>query len=79
MRTYFIVEREGEREREQKERGGGREKEGESETEKEGGERDVEYLLNCFFKGMTGALAPFSYLVFIMFKTSKLSFGKMTV
>jgi hypothetical protein len=27
-------------------------------------ERDVEYVQNCLFlKGMTGALAPFSYLV----------------
>ncbi len=27
-------------------------------------ERDVEYVQNCyFFKEMTGALAPFSYLV----------------
>jgi len=27
-------------------------------------ERDVEYVQNCLFlKGMTGTLAPFSYLV----------------
>ncbi len=45
-------EREREREREKEERG-------------EGG-RDVKYVHNChflFLKGMTGALAPFSYLV----------------
>jgi hypothetical protein len=46
-------EKEGEREIE---------KEGERESEKEG-ERARE-LLFLFLKGMTGALAPFSYLVF---------------
>jgi hypothetical protein len=55
-------EREGGRERE-RERGREGEREGERERgrEKEGeGERKREYL---FLKGMTGALAPFSYLV----------------
>ncbi len=46
-----------------------RKREGERETERERGrergrEGDVEYVQNyLFFKGMTGALAPFSYLV----------------
>jgi hypothetical protein len=65
-------EREGERERERE-----REKEGERERGREieregdrerGGERKRErerciIWLFCFLKGMTGALAPFSYLV----------------
>jgi hypothetical protein len=39
----------------------GKKREGEIESEKEGErERKKEYL---FLKGMTGALAPFSYLV----------------
>ncbi len=40
-----------------------REREGERERERE---RDVE-LLFLFLKGMTGALAPFSYLVLQIF------------
>ncbi len=50
--------REGERERiREKNREGGRKSER---------ERDVEYVQNCLFlKGMTGALAPFSYLLYI--------------
>ncbi len=44
----------------------GREGEREWEREKQGeGERDVEYVQHCLFlEGMTGALAPFSYLVY---------------
>jgi hypothetical protein len=53
-------EGEGERNREGE---GERNREGERERNREG-ERDVEYVQNCsFLKGMTGALAPFSYLV----------------
>ncbi len=65
--------RERNREREkQGERGTGRERnrEGERKREKQGGRergregRDVEYVQNCLFlKGLTGALAPFSFLV----------------
>jgi hypothetical protein len=59
-------ERGGERE---KERGRDRKRERERKREgvrKRGRERDEEYVQNCyfyFFKEMTGALAPFSYLV----------------
>ncbi len=62
MHTLFTGQRErkgGGREKE----GGGRERERERERErkKEGGrERERERI---FLKGMTGALAPFSYLV----------------
>ncbi len=63
--------REGERESAKE---GGRKREGERESAKEGGrkregERERERCRICpeliflFFKGMTGALAPFSYLV----------------
>ncbi len=49
------------------EREGDREEKREREREKEGereGERDVEYgCFNFILNGMTGALAPFSYLV----------------
>jgi hypothetical protein len=42
------------------------EKEGGRESEKEGGrERERESI--CYLKGMTGALAPFSHLVFDSF------------
>ncbi len=55
--------REGEREWEI----GGRERDKEREREWEiGGEREREIdkeMLNCYLKGMKGALAPFSYLV----------------
>ncbi len=72
-------EREKEKEREREiEREGGRERKRERERERERGregervrkrerERDVEYANKCYFlflKGMTGALAPFSYLVY---------------
>ncbi len=50
------IKREGERERE-RERERKREREGER-----GGERE-RALIFLFLKGMTGALAPFSYLV----------------
>ncbi len=48
-----------------RERGRERKREGGREREKEGGGREREgWRENCdFFKGMTGALAPFSYLV----------------
>ncbi len=50
------VRKEGEREIKR-----GRERKRDSEKE---GERDTSWLLYFyFFKGMTGALAPFSYLV----------------
>jgi hypothetical protein len=62
--SSLVRKREGERKRERgrgreskRERERGREKGIESEKE---GEREREYL---FLKGMTGALAPFSYLV----------------
>ncbi len=43
-------------------REGGREREREKERERER-ERDVQNCYFLFLKGMTGALAPFSYLV----------------
>jgi hypothetical protein len=49
-----MSEKEGERERGRKREEGG--KEGERK-------RDVEYGCFIFLKGMTGTLAPFSYLV----------------
>ena len=59
------IEREGGRERKrEREKEGGRERKRESEKE---GERDVEYVNQCYFlflKGMTGALAPLSFLVY---------------
>ncbi len=68
-------EREGGRERErggerdrgrEREKEGGRERKREGEREKEGGrERKRERESIYFLKGMTGALAPFSYLVTI--------------
>ncbi len=50
----------------ERERGRGREKEKKRETEKEG-ERERCRICPAllFLKGMTGALAPFSYLVFL--------------
>jgi hypothetical protein len=61
-------EREREREKERGERGREGEREREERREKERGEReierDVEYVF-LFLNGMTGALAPFSYLVYI--------------
>jgi hypothetical protein len=64
---------EGEREtgREREKQGGietGSDSDDEGEREKQEGERDVENVQNCLFlKGMTGALAPFSYLVLDIF------------
>jgi hypothetical protein len=61
--TLFTGQREGEREREGERK---REKEREREREKEGEkeeERGRERKRVLFLKGMTGALAPFSYLV----------------
>jgi hypothetical protein len=70
VHTLFTGKRKRERERE-----GGRERERDKEREREikrerererERERDVEYVENCYFyflKGMTDALAPFSYLL----------------
>jgi hypothetical protein len=71
--SSLVREREREREREG-EGEGERERERKREREKkrvrwrkrEREERDVEYIQNCysfFLRGMTGGLAPFSYLV----------------
>jgi hypothetical protein len=68
--TFFASERKREKERERerkreicKERAREREKEGGRDREKER-ERESEIFL--FLKGMTGALAPFSYLVVLI-------------
>jgi hypothetical protein len=54
----------------EREKEGGRERERERESEKEG-ERErcriCPDLLFLFFKGMTGALAPFSYLIMLYY------------
>ncbi len=66
MHTLLIGQREAEKEREKKrerERERGREKEGEGERESV--RKRERKLLFLFFKGMTGALASFSYLVII--------------
>jgi hypothetical protein len=59
-------EKRGGRNRESEKQGGkerGRERERERNREGDR-ERNVKYVQNCLFlKGMTGALAPFSYLV----------------
>ncbi len=47
-----------------------RERERETEREKER-EREMSRILILFLKGMTGALAPFSYLVFFLFPFKK--------
>jgi hypothetical protein len=65
----FLETREREREWEREKQGEtatGRERKKQERREKEC-ERDVEYVQNCLFlKGITGALAPFSYLVNII-------------
>jgi hypothetical protein len=68
-----VREREREKERERK-REGGRER----EREKERVRKRERELLFSFLKGMTGALAPFSYLVFNKNKNSLLTFPSIT-
>ncbi len=68
VHTLFTGQRGGERERErrreERERKRGRKREKERERERC---RICPELLFLFLKGMTGALAPFSYLVLILF------------
>jgi hypothetical protein len=79
MPTSLVIERERERERDrEREREREREKERKRERERDrvrkrerGRERERERCRKCpellflFLKGMTGALSPFSYLVYI--------------
>ncbi len=53
-----------ERERKREERVREREREKERESEGERGRENMSEFLCLYLKGMTGALAPFSYLVF---------------